>query len=291
MPRIPSLLMSILGGLAVVAAAPRQVAVVGAQAPAAAARPSPFVPPDPMTFDDHDGWTSIFDGGSLAGWDGNPQVWSVEDGAITAASTPERRVGSTHLIWRGGEPSDFELKLEFKLEGDIHSGIAYRSSSTPLAAAPARQAVAGPGRAAGPNGGRAATTLAVPADPRWTLYGPGLDYDADLTMAGNVEERGTNRREIAWRGGIVQTRAGRRPRLLGSLGDPDALKAVLRVDDWNDVHIIARGSQITHIINGHVMCVLLDEDPAFFRAAGLIGLQIEQFGFGRVRARNIWIRS
>ena len=34
----------------------------------------------------------------------------------------ERRIGSTHIIWSGGEPADFELKLEVKLEGDIHSG-------------------------------------------------------------------------------------------------------------------------------------------------------------------------
>lgn len=43
---------------------------------------------------------------------------------MTAESTTERRVGSTHVIWMGGEPADFELKLEVKLEGDIHSGIA-----------------------------------------------------------------------------------------------------------------------------------------------------------------------
>ena len=80
-----------------------------------------------LDYADHTGWTSIFDGKSLDGWSGNPQVWSVENGAITAVSTTERRVGSTHIIWVGGEPADFELKLEIKLEGDIHSGIAYRS--------------------------------------------------------------------------------------------------------------------------------------------------------------------
>ena len=95
------------------------------QTPAPAGRgSSPFVPPEPLDYADRTGWTSIFDGRTLTGWSGNPDVWSVENGAITATSTTERRVGSTHIVWAGGEPADFELKLEVKLEGDIHSGIA-----------------------------------------------------------------------------------------------------------------------------------------------------------------------
>jgi hypothetical protein len=250
-----------------------------AQAPArgAAPRPSPFVPPESLDDNDHTGWTSIFDGRTLDGWDGNPEVWSVADGAITAESTADRRLGSTHLIWRGGDLADFEWMLDLKLDGDIHSGVAYRSS-VDLA-----RGAGGAGRG-GPNAPK------VPSDPKWTLYGPGLDYDADLTMAGNVEERGTNRREIAWRGGIVRANAGVRPRLIGSVGDADALKAVLKPGDWNRIHIIARGHQLTHIINGHVMTVLFDDDPQFFRASGLIGLQIEMYGLGRVSAKNIWIK-
>jgi hypothetical protein len=130
----------------------------------------------------------------------------------------------------------------------------------------------------------------VPVDPRWTLYGPGLDFDADRQMAGNVEERGTDRREIAWRGGIVEAEAGVRPRLLGSVGDAGDLMNLIRAGDWNQVHIIARGHQLTHIINGHVMTVLFDDDPAHFRPSGFIGIQIESFGTGRVEVRDVWLR-
>jgi len=31
-----------------------------------------------------DGFKPIFDGKTLAGWDGNPELWSVEDGASPA---------------------------------------------------------------------------------------------------------------------------------------------------------------------------------------------------------------
>jgi len=261
-----------------------QPATPGSATPPAAPRiPSIFVPPEPLDFGEHEGWTSLFDGRTLTGWNGNPAVWSVDAGAITASSTAERRVGSTHIIWSGGEPADFELKLEMKLEGDIHSGIAYRSFVDANRGAGGRQG--GAARGAG-----TAPALGVPADPKWTLYGPGLDFDYDRLMAGNVEDRGTPRREVAWRGGMARAEPGVRPRLVGSLGDPDALMAKVKSDDWNQIHIIARGHQLTHIINGQVMAILTDDDPQYFRPAGLIGLQIEQYGLGRVSFRNIWLK-
>ena len=66
---------------------------------------------------------------------------------------------------------------------------------------------------------------------------------------------------------------------------------IFKVDDWNQVHIVARGTELTHIVNGRVMTILIDEDPAFFKRSGLIGLQIEQFGLGRVSFRNIWLKK
>jgi len=256
----------------------------GAQAPPVAGRgASPFQPPEPLDYGEHEGWTRIFDGQTLNGWSGNLEVWSVQEGALTAASTAERRVGSTHLVWTGGEPADFELKLEMKLDGDIHSGIAYRSAVDVNRSA---------GRAAAPGAPRpAAPALAVPTDPKWTLYGPGLDFDADRKMAGNVEDRGTRRREVASRGGIVRSEPGRRPRLIGAIGDPDALMTLIKPEGWNQIHIVARGHQLTHIINGQVMAVLLDDDPEFFRPSGSIGLQIEQYGAGRVHFREVWLKQ
>ena len=264
-----------------------------ASAAPTAGRGGGFVPPEPLNYDEHDGWTSLFDGKTLTGWDGNPQVWRVENGAIVATSTTERRVGSTYLIWRGGEPADFELKLEMKLDGDIHSGIAYRSF-VGTAAAPPRAGAPPAGRAAGAAAtpGRAAQTPPqIPADPKWTLLGPGLDHDYDRANSGNVEERGTPRREIAWRGGIVRALPNERPRLIGSLGDREALLAFIKQDEWNQLHIVARGNQLTHIINGHVMAILIDDDKTYFRPKGLIGIAIEQFGTGQVNVRNVWLKE
>ena len=73
------------------------------------------------------------------------------------------------------------------------------------------------------------------------------------------------------------------------LGDPDELKSAIKTGDWNQVHIIARGSTLIHIINGHVMSIFVDDDPSMAVAKGVIGLQIE--GTGKVSFRNIWLKN
>ena len=80
---------------------------------------------------DDAGFVQLFDGKTLDGWDGNPEFWSVKDGAITGVTTPEKPTkGNTFLIWRKGEVSDFELRVEFKINGG-NSGIQYRSAELP----------------------------------------------------------------------------------------------------------------------------------------------------------------
>jgi hypothetical protein len=257
-----------------------------------------FSRPDPLDFDDHTGWTSIFDGVSLKGWNVNPAVWTVENGAITAASTPERMIGSSYALWDAGELADFEWKLEDKLDGDIHSGIAYRSWTDPNRAATLGPAVTpppAPPRAGGPAPGGAGRGRGappqIPVDPRWTLYGPGMDNDADRRNTGHVEDRGTARRFVSWRGSVVRAEAGKLPRVIGTLGDPAVLMEHIKAGDWNQVHIIARGNQILHIVNGQLMTVLIDEDQTFFTPKGLIGWSIEGGATGRVSVRNIWLKN
>jgi 3-keto-disaccharide hydrolase len=59
---------------------------------------------------------SIFDGKTLKGWDGDPAYWRVENGAIVGETKPGAiPKQNTFLIWRGGSPSDFELRAEYRL--------------------------------------------------------------------------------------------------------------------------------------------------------------------------------
>jgi len=250
--------------------------------------------PEPIDFNDRAGWTQIFDGKTLTNWDGNPEVWRVEDGAISASNWPERRVGTTSIIWRGGEPGDFELKLEVKADYDVHGGIFYRGIIGPE---PAR--AGGPGSAA--RGAAAAGSPlrpqpappAVPSDPRWNVRGYGLDWDYDPGNNGNVQDPGAGRTDtqIVWRGHIVRTENGKRPRSIGTLGDRDALMKLINLGEWNQIHIIAHGHQLTHIVNGHVMAILIDDDQAALKAKGVIALQIEQYGAGTISFRNVWLKQ
>ena len=263
------------------------------------------VAPEPIAPDDYAGWTPIFDGKSLDGWDGNPEVWRVHEGAITAETWPDRRVGTTFIVWRGGEPSDFELKLDVKADYDVHGGVFYRASVGPAVARAGGPARGGAGRGNGAGRGRGAAAaparggpaapppFAVPADPRWNVRGYGIDWDWDPGNNGNVQDVGTGRNEsqIAWRGHIVRTAAGQRPRSIGSLGDRDALMELMPLGEWNQLHIIASGNQLTHIVNGRVMAILIDDDPAFLKTSGVIALQMEQYGQGRISFRNIYLKQ
>lgn len=222
-----------------------------------------FTQPEPIAFDDHEGWKSIFDGVSIKDWDGNPEFWRLENGAIVGESTREKPSGTTYIIWKGGAPGNFELKAEMKLEGTaLNSGIQYRSIIVP------------------PPQGRGGFP---------SMKGYQADFDFAGRYTGQLYEQGTPRGIIAWRGQVVRAESGKKPRLLSMLGDPDELKGYIKTGEWNQVHVIARGNTLMHIVNGHLMSVFIDDDPTMAAAQGVIALQIE--GTGKVSFRNLWLKN
>src|SRR5689334_13803675 len=73
-------------------------------------------PPATVNFEDHAGFQQIFDGTSMKNWDGDPALWRVENGALVGESTAANTIKeNTFLIWRGGEPADFELQVDFRM--------------------------------------------------------------------------------------------------------------------------------------------------------------------------------
>ncbi|MFQ5808441.1 MAG: DUF1080 domain-containing protein, partial [Armatimonadota bacterium] len=73
------------------------------------------------------GFVSLFNGEDLTGWEGDADLWCVEDGAITGVlGEGEKLPFNKFLIWRGGEPKNFELRMSFWQDGN-NSGIQYRS--------------------------------------------------------------------------------------------------------------------------------------------------------------------
>jgi hypothetical protein len=279
--------------LTVLLSALASIAQALAQAPAAAAGRGRggggFRQPDPIDFNDHAGWIQMFDGSTLNNWDGDFSYWKVENGAIVAESTCEKPTGTIYIIWKGGTAADFEMKVEMKGEGAlINSGIQYRGAILPPRPA------AAPGPARGPQGPcPSGQPRGVPpsreSQAKWDMLGAQFDFDGRNNYTGQFYEQATGRGIIAWRGQVVHTEEGKAPRLLATLGDKDELGGYVKIDDWNQLHIIARGNTMTHIVNGHVMSVLIDDDATKFRKDGLIGFEIESFG--KINIRNIWLKK
>ena len=118
---------SLVGGLA------GQSLLSGQFVPKQSDRPKPLAGDEP-------GFSSIFDGKSLAGWEGDPKYWRVADGVMLGEITPETIIKSnTFIIWRGGSPKDFELKVDYRITSGGNSGINYRSVVVPDKVTPSNQ--------------------------------------------------------------------------------------------------------------------------------------------------------
>jgi len=248
-----------------------------------------FRQPDPYDFDAHDGWTSLFDGKTLNGWSGDSN-WKVEDGAITIEPSCEHPTGTVYLVWQGGDASDFELKLRMKGTGNINGGVQYRGWIGPH---PERAGGPGAGTGRGPQGPCPnGAPRGSPPDPKsedqWNMFGAQYDFDADNRYTGQFYEQGTGRGIIAWKGQVVRTETGRNPRLLATVGDKATVDAIYKPNEWNELHIIAIGNQMTHLLNGRVISILVDDDATKFHRSGKIGLEVE--ATGKLFTKDIWLK-
>jgi hypothetical protein len=243
-------------------------AVLASGVPPAAQQPAaPYAPkqsdrPEAVTGDEP-GFDPIFDGKTLTGWEGNPTYWRVENGALVGEITPATVIKSnTFIIWRGGRPKDFELKLEYRITSAGNSGINYRSTVVPDKVTP---------------------------DNAFAMRGYQCDIDGQKRYVGNnYEEKG--RLFLAVRGQLTRVVGGRPPVLVSSLGDANEL-AALMTDDWNAVHLSVRGNTLTHIVNGRVMSVTIDDDAANRPADGLLGVQVHVGPPMKVEYRNIRLKN
>src|SRR5262245_49265137 len=103
---------------------------------ALAAQQQPYVPkqsdrPEPAVGDEY-GFVQIFNGKNLDGWEGDPTYWRVENGCLVGEVTPATLLkANTFIIWRGGAPRDFDLKVDYRITPGGNSGINYRSVILP----------------------------------------------------------------------------------------------------------------------------------------------------------------
>jgi hypothetical protein len=212
------------------------------------------------------GFTPIFDGKTLNGWEGDPKYWRVENGEIIGEITPATIIKvNTFLIYTKQQPGDFILKAEYRISAKGNSGINYRSTRV--------------------------DTLP------YALKGYQADLDGkDKYNLGyprysgqNYEERG--RQFLAPRGQRTLIETGKAPRLLDSLGTKAELLSHIKFDDWNELMIVVKGNNMKHYINGTLMSEVTDNDIPNRKMSGLIGVQVHVGPPMKIEYRNVVIRK
>jgi uncharacterized protein (TIGR03067 family) len=197
------------------------------------------------------GFNSLFNGKDLTGWDGNPKLWSVKDGAITGQTTKENPTkGNTFLIWKGGPVEDFELRFSYKIvpnntSGFANSGVQYRSK------------------------------VLNPAN--WVVGGYQADFEAGTTYSGILydEASGAGGRGImAQRGEKVVWGTDCKKQVAGSVGNSADIQAKIKKEDWNDYVVIAKGNHLVHQINGATTVDVTDDCESKRLKSGVLALQL-----------------
>ena len=94
-------------------------------------------------------------------------------------------------------------------------------------------------------------------------------------------------------GGRSLTRlTGKSPARLVHWVSSAEFKNLIKVEDWNEIHIIARGNTLIQLINGRVMSALIDDDKAGRKMEGEIGIQLHKTANAmKIEARNIRLKT
>ena len=200
-----------------------------------------------------DGFKPLFDGKTLAGWDGNPELWSVEDGAITGKTKgPDHLAYNQFLVWNG-VVKNFELRAKVKCSAS-NSGIQYRSK-------------------------------ALPEVGKWVVGGYQCDIHANPPYNGMVyDERG---RGILVQNGqsvIIDDKAAK---WLSAEHDP------VKVDftEWHEYVIIAQGNRLIHKVDGKVTIELVDHDAKNRELEGLLAFQVHKGPAMIVQIKDVMLKE
>ena len=208
---------------------------------------------------------SLFNGKDLTGWDGDPELWSVKDGVIHGETTAEKKAqGNTFIIWKDGTTKDFELRLSFRCNATNHSGIQYRSKH-----------------------------VAEGVRNKWVVRG----YQHELRnqvklpdVSGFIYDEGGKRNRVCLAGEQATWEGGKK-NVTGSLIDAEAFSKLFKLDDWNDVVIVAQGNHIQHYLNNTLILDFTDKDPELALTEGILALQLHAGPPMWAEFKNIRIKS
>jgi sugar phosphate isomerase/epimerase len=203
-------------------------------------------------------WKWIFNGKDLSGWDGDERLWSIKDGVIQGQTTITKPAfGNTFLIWRGGKPEDFELKLKFRIHNG-NSGVQYRSKEV----------------------------------GKYVVSGYQAEIENNPGKVGFLyDEKG--RGWLVNVGDMMVIDEEGHKNVISKVADKDELikAGYYKEKDWNEYRIIAQGNHIEHYLNGYQTIELVDNDRNGAAKEGLIALQIHTGPPMLVEFKDIRIRE
>ena len=192
-----------------------------------------------------DGFEPIFNGKDLTGWEGLDGAWEVKAGAIRCTGQEEGK--KNWLIWRGQQPGDFELRLEFRFASG-NSGVQVRSRELK-------------------------TTEAKDGAP-FQVRG----YQVEIASADKMGLWHHSLSPEKYRSHLAT--AGQKARITAEgekrakqVADPAEIQKHCRDGEWNELVVIARGPKLVQKINGVVFAELTDEDSKYAARRGVIALQ------------------
>jgi hypothetical protein len=212
-------------------------------------------------------WQSLFNGRDLEGWDGDKRLWSVRDGVIHGETTAEAKAdGNTFLIRQGLVLEDFELKLSFRCNATNNSGIQYRS--------------------------RHVTDPAEKPRNAWVVRGYQHEVRNQLKLpdvAGFIYDEGGKRGRLCAVGERAEWVEGKK-QVTGQLIDAAAFEKLFKLDDWNEVRIVAAGRRIRHFMNGTLILDFTDGEDVALRK-GVLALQLHAGAPMWAEFKDIAVRS
>lgn len=197
-----------------------------------------------------DGFTSLFNGKDLTGWDGLEGYWSVVDGAIQCNETKATSKQSDLILVDSKDHpekyANFELRYSWRMVTPTgNSGVQIRGK--------------------------------IDRPEMKHVGGYQADIDAGNNYTGIIYDEGG----VAGGRGIMSKRGektvydaeGKRTNTPLEKPADEIKKAIKPQGEWNDCVVVANGNHITYKINGELVTDMTDDSPKACKN-GVIGLQM-----------------
>jgi len=200
-----------------------------------------------------DGFVNLFNGKNLNGWAGDPQYWSVEDGALTGKTDGTLKM-NRFITWTGSTIRNFDLRVKVKISAGGNSGLQYRGTSRPDLG------------------------LDVVTGYQCDIVADNPGYNGML-----YEEKG--RRILAHTGEKVIVAPDGLPWIVGRMPVEE-----FAPDSWHDYRVLVVGNHHQHWIDGHQTADLIDLDEKGRALEGVLAMQVHVGPAMKVQFKDLKIK-